>query len=139
MDVAAFRSRLAFHSIRLGFLAAFIGFGGCASLMKTTATSFLNEIETSDDPNVRFKDYEKLASPRCYDSNEQRARAVKVLLAALNGKREPVATRAVICRTLGSLGDPAAREPMLRLARHSDVLLRSEACLLYTSDAADEL
>ena len=119
------------HPRRVGSLATCAVLAvtvGCTILGPTTATSFLNKIETSPDPNERYKSYEKLANERCYDTNEQRARAVKVLLVGLDSNKEPVATRAVICRTLGMLGDPAGREAMVRLVRDPDVLIRAEAC-----------
>ena len=129
MDVAGFRPRCATPiSFGLMIIAALTG---CTLLGPTTATSFLNQIEHSQDPNERFKAYEKLASDRCYDTKEQRTRAVQVLIAGLEGTKEPkepVATRAVICRTLGILGDPAGRESMIRLVRDPDVLVRTEAC-----------
>jgi len=129
MDVAGFRPR----SAALNPIGAMVivGLGwlvGCAMLGPTTATSFLNQIERSPDPNERFKAYEKLASDKIYDNNQQRARAVQVLLAGLDSNKEPVATRAVICRTLGTLGDPAARPAMIRLVRDPEVLVRTEAC-----------
>src|SRR4051812_10750294 len=80
---------------------------GCSMIGPTTATSFLQRIETSKDPNERYKAYQSLASPRCYDDEGQKAKAVKVLVKRLEAGREPLATRAVICRTLGALGDPA--------------------------------
>ena len=44
--------------------------------------------------------------PNCYDNEEQKARAPKVLSEKLKQGREPDATRAVICRTLGMIGIP---------------------------------
>ena len=38
-----------------------------------------------------------------------------------------MATRAVICRTLGELGDPVARDAMIRLVRDPDGMIRAEA------------
>ena len=101
---------------------------GCSLMGPTTATSFLNQIEKSRDPNERFKAYQSLASPRCYDNDEQKARAVKALIKGLEPGKEPLATRAVICRTLGVLGDPAARDPIIVLVRDPDPLIRVEAC-----------
>jgi HEAT repeat protein len=125
MDVAGFRPRRAASIATFALLTLSIG---CSLLGPTTATSFLKRIESSPDPNERYKAYEKLASERCYDNNEQREHAVKVLLAGLEPNKEPIATRAVICRTLGILGDPAGRVPMIRLVRDSEVLIRTEAC-----------
>lgn len=101
---------------------------GCSMIGPTTATSFLQRIETSKDPNERYKAYQSLASPRCYDDDSQKAKAARVLVKRLEAGNEPVATRAVICRTLGAIGDPAAREPLSRLVRDPDALIRVEAC-----------
>src|SRR4051794_27744123 len=81
---------------------------GCANHIGTTATSFLNKVRDSPDPNVRYLAYAKLASPNCYDDEQQKIEAVRTLVAVLDKKREPVASRAMICRTLGILRDPEA-------------------------------
>lgn len=121
MDVERLRTRLA-----LGLVLA--GVAGCASVTgPTTATSFMMQIERSPDPNVRFKAYRALGSARVYDGNDQRAAAAKLLLANLDPAKEPLASRAMICRTLGDLGDPSAREAMVRLVRDPDPLIRAEA------------
>ncbi len=129
MDVAGFRRRYAASIPIAAMLVVAVGLTfGCSLMGPTTATSFLNKIEQSPDPNERFLAYEKLASERIYDDPEQKTRAVKVLIVALQSNKEPAATRAVICRTLGTLGDSAGREPMLALITDSDVLIRTEAC-----------
>ena len=94
----------------------------------TTASSFLRTIEESKDPNARYAAYTDLSSPRCYDNDEQKARAAKVLASKLKEGREPIATRAVICRTLGDLRRPEAREVILAAANDEDALVRAEAC-----------
>ena len=116
------------HWVRLVLMMASASFLGCALLGPTTATSFLNQIEKSQDPNERHKAYQSLASPRCYDNEDQKAKAVKALMKGLEPGKEPLASRAVICRTLGSLGNPVAREPIIRLVRDPDPLIRAEAC-----------
>jgi hypothetical protein len=76
---------------------------------------------------VRYKAYQALGSARVYDDNTQKAAAAKLLLANLDARKEPLASRAVICRTLGDLGDPSARDAMVRLVRDADPLIRAEA------------
>jgi HEAT repeat protein len=121
------------------FLRATAGFAlaavmplGCANYIGTTSTSFLRRVRESKDPNIRFLAYQKLANLNIYDDAQQRAEAVRTLIAVLERRREPVASRAMICRTLGELGDPAARE-VLRKATEVDAddpagIIRSEAC-----------
>src|SRR4051812_44680690 len=89
---------------------------GGSQFIGTTAQSFLMKIRDSPDPNVRYLAYSKLASPQCYDDAQQKAEAVKTLVQKLDGSQEPVATRAVICRTLGELHDPSAREAIIKAA-----------------------
>lgn len=100
---------------------------GCSNFQGTTAKSFLNKVRQDPDPNVRFIAYQKLASPNCYDNDEQKAEAVKVLIAKLEQGTEPVATRAVICRTLGDLKDPAAREALIRAVGDHEGVVRIHA------------
>jgi HEAT repeats len=106
---------------------------GCNTLQRfefhgTTALSFLRTIEESKDPNARYAAYDKLSNPGCYDSEEQRIRAAQVLTAKLKAAREPIATRAVICRTLGMLRRSEAREVILTATNDEDALVRAEAC-----------
>ncbi len=51
-----------------------------------------------------------------------------MLAAKLKEGREPIATRAVICRTLGMLRRPEAREVILAATNDEDALVRAEAC-----------
>ena len=125
MDVACLRPRFA-SAIVLGLSGA--TFAGCALFGPTTAMSFVRQIEQSPDPNLRYKAYQNLASPRCYDDDGQKTKAVHAMLARLDPEKEPPATRIVICRTLGAIGDPAARPALIRLVRDPDPLLRGEAC-----------
>jgi hypothetical protein len=101
---------------------------GCAQYIGTTARSFLNTIRNDPDPNVRYLAYSKLASRQCYDSAEQKAEAVKTLVEKLQGSREPTASRAVICRTLGELGDPNARDALIAAVSDTEGLVRVQAC-----------
>jgi hypothetical protein len=121
MDVGRLRTRLA-PALLMACAA------GCASVFgPTTATSFMNLIERDPDPNVRYKAYQSLGQARVYDDQEQKARAAQLLVTKLDPRLEPLASRAVICRTLGELGDPVARDAMIRLCRDPDPLIRSEA------------
>ncbi len=99
-----------------------------ADYIGTTARSFLNIIQNDPDPNVRYLAYSKLASPQCYDSVDRKAEAVKVLVEKLGGSREPIASRAVICRTLGVLGDASARDALIAAISDSEGLVRVQAC-----------
>ena len=109
-----------------------LGVVGCASkpfvFRGTTASSFLRTVEESKDPNARYVAYSDLSSPRCYDNDEQKTRAAQVLASKLKEGREPIATRAVICRTLGMLRRPEAREVILAATNDEDPLVRAEAC-----------
>jgi HEAT repeat protein len=106
---------------------------GCAGFQGfkfrgTTAASFLRTIEQEKDPNVRYAAYDSLSSPRCFDDEAQKERAAHTLVEKLKSGHEPNATRAVICRTLGQLRKPEAREAMLRAVEDEDNLVRAEAC-----------
>ena len=101
---------------------------GCSQYIGTTARSFLITIRDNPDPNVRYLAYSKLASPQCYDDASQKAEAVKTLVEKLEGSQEPIASRAVICRTLGELRDPTAREPLIKAVSDPEGLVRVQAC-----------
>jgi hypothetical protein len=105
-----------------------VGPPGCAQYIGTTAQSFLIKIRDSADPNVRYLAYSSLASPHCYDDDKQKAEAVKVLISKLDGSVEPIASRAVICRTLGELRDPAAREALIKAVNDPEGVVRVQAC-----------
>ncbi len=94
----------------------------------TTALSFLRTIRESKDPNVRYAAYDSLRSPNVYDGDNQKAETAKLLVANMRSGKEPTATRAVICRTLGSLGRPEARQAILAATEDDDALVRAEAC-----------
>jgi hypothetical protein len=107
-----------------------LGCVGCTGYQfrRATASSFLRTIQESKDPNARYLAYDSLASPRYYDDDAQRSRAAQILVAKLNNGNEPTATRAVICRTLGMLHKPEAREVILTATNDEDPLVRAEAC-----------
>ncbi|HWE35952.1 MAG TPA: HEAT repeat domain-containing protein [Isosphaeraceae bacterium] len=99
----------------------------------TTATSFMNHIETATDPNIRYLAFAKLANPRAYDDDAQRLRAVRLMLRGLERDkdgydREPTATRAVICRSLGELGRPEAIAALREEVYDTEPVVRTEAC-----------
>lgn len=101
---------------------------GCAGHLGTTATSFLKHVREDRDPNTRHRAYAKLANPNCFDSEPQKVEAVEVLGSALVEKTEPPITRAVICRTLGEIGRPEAREPLLHALDDPEPVIRAAAC-----------
>jgi HEAT repeat protein len=109
-------------------LAALVSSPGCANHIGTTAASFLRRAQEDPSPDVRNLAYRKLANPNCFDNDSQRIEAVRVLGKALDERREPVVTRAVICRTLGEIGRPEAREPLLNAVNDNQALVRAAAC-----------
>ena len=124
MDGASRKIRLlAIGSFTLAALA-----GGCKSTVGTTATSMLRKVQESPDPNIRYQAYAKLGSPRSYDNDEQKAEAAKILAARLATAKEPVASRAEICHTLGELRRPEGRAILLRTVSDQEPVVRSAAC-----------
>jgi hypothetical protein len=116
---------------KLGLLAlvfAPLVAAGCANFQGTTAASFMKTLQTSDDPNRRYVAYSKLGSANCYDTPQQREQAVKMMVASLESGKEPIATRAMICRSLGSLARPEGREALLKAVQDPDGVVRTEAC-----------
>lgn len=111
-------------------LAVLAGPAGCSSLnpVGTTAKSILRHAQSDPDPNVRYQAYSKLASPNCYDSAEQKQEVMRALVKRLEFAQEPVASRAVICRTLGELGLPEAHDAILRAVDDNEPMIRVEAC-----------
>jgi hypothetical protein len=114
-------------------VVAIVATTGCAGFQGfkfrgTTAASFLRTIEENKDPNERYIAYDRLSSPRCYDDEGQTERAARTLVEKLKSGHEPNATRAVICRTLGMLRRPEAREVILGVVNDEDTLVRTEAC-----------
>jgi len=135
-DTFATRRQYDFHEsacarryFALAFLITFaLGSEGCSQYIGTTSTSFLRRIREEDDPNIRFIAYSKLANPNCYETAAQKAEAVKTLVSTFDKRSEPVASRAVILQTLGALGDPAARDLVLRATNDPEPILRVQAC-----------
>ena len=84
---------------------------GCAnSYIGTTAASLHAQGSRGPRPEQTLPRLPQAAEPECYDSQEQKDEASQLLIAKLEEGREPVASRAVICRTLGELRRPIARE-----------------------------
>lgn len=100
---------------------------GCSTFIGTTASSFMRKARESDDPNIRYLAYGKLADLHCYDDDRQKQEAAGLLISALDPGREPTASRAMICRTLGELRRPEARDPLLKAAEDQDATVRAEA------------
>ncbi len=105
------------------------GMSGCTGFSGTTAASFLRSIQESPDPNLRYDAYAKLARPNCYDSEQQKVQAARVLIAKLEAGKEPVATRAVICKTLGELRARNARDALIKATGDAEGVVRVQACL----------
>ena len=122
------RSFLAISAMILAVSAFLLLESGCSNHIGTTATSFLKRVREEPDPNIRYIAYGKLASPNCYDSEEQKNEAVATLVDKLENGQEPVGTRALICHTLGQLRKPAAREAIVKATNDIEPIVRVEAC-----------
>lgn len=114
--------------LALGAIALAVLGIGCAGAVGTTAASMLRKVRESPDPNIRHLAYAKLASPRAYDDEAQKAEAASVLASRLADGKEPVASRAVICHTLGELGRPEGRPVLIRSVSDPEPAVRSSAC-----------
>lgn len=112
----------------VAFLTASLAPIGCRSYMGSTAASFLRRVREDPDPNARYVAYAKLADPGCYDTPAQKSEAVQTLVTKLKKGLEPVATRAVICHTLGELRDGEARAVIVKAVNDPDGVVRVEAC-----------
>jgi len=111
----------------LAAAVAVIGCGG-VGFIGTTASSFLRHVRESDDPNVRYAAITRLADPGSYSDESQRVEAARELSARLQSGHESVAARAAICRTLGALGRPEAREAVRKAVLDESPLVRTQAC-----------
>lgn len=111
-----------------GALGLILAIAGCANPVGTTSRSMLRKIQESDDPNLRHLAYTKLGNPIAYDSDEHKVEAVQALSQKLAEAREPVVTRAVICRTLGEIGRPEARPALTRAVDDPEPVIRDAAC-----------
>ena len=127
-DATPFRSARA-RTACLAILLAFLQAPGCRStFIGTTASSYMRTIRENPDPNDRYLAFGKLGSSHCYDREEQKSEAVQLLIETMETDREPVASRALICRTLGALGDRSARTTLIKAVEDPEPIVRSEAC-----------
>jgi hypothetical protein len=101
---------------------------GCTTWVGTTAKSFLGHIRKNPDPNVRYIAYSKLADPSAYDSIEEKEEAVRTLIEKYEKGNEPIAIRAIICRTLGQLGDPRAHDLLVQGVNSPEAVIKIESC-----------
>ncbi|APW63081.1 HEAT repeat domain-containing protein [Paludisphaera borealis] len=128
MDEGILRTRANRRAIaRLSVVLAACA-AGCTTYVGTTARSFLGHVRNNPDPNVRYVAYSKLGSKDLYDNSEQKSEAVATLIEKYERGKEPVAIRAVICRSLGDLGDPSARAVLLRAVHDQEAVIKIEAC-----------
>lgn len=127
-DAARSLSVRARAACTLALLAAAAQCGCKTPYIGTTAASFMSRVRQSRDPNIRYVAYGKLASSGCYENDEQKAEAVKLMIKKYESGQEPVASRAVICRTLGELHAPSARPLLLQAVNDPEGVVRAEAC-----------
>jgi HEAT repeat protein len=104
----------------------------------TTSTSYLQKVNKDPDANIRYLAYTKLGDLRCYEKPEEKVEAVKTLISKFDHGGEPTASRAAICRTLGIIGDPQARELILRAANDPEPIIRVQACIALGHVGKDE-
>jgi HEAT repeat protein len=117
------------HRLHTWLLAVVIAAAaGCSTYVGTTAKSFLNHVRNDPDPNARYLAYSKLASSDSYDTEEQKREAVETLIEKFERGHEPVASRAMICRTLGELRDPRSHDLLVKAASSSEAVIKIEAC-----------
>jgi HEAT repeat protein len=128
MDVASSRPALGHRFVSWLLIALAVTPAGCKTYVGTTAQSFLGHVRSNPDPNVRYLAYSKLASPEAYDTPEQKDEAVRTLIDKFEHGGEPVATRAIICRTLGDLHNPTARTLLIKATSSPDAVIKIEAC-----------
>jgi HEAT repeat protein len=102
--------------------------GGCSTYVGTTSKSFLYQVKNNTDPNVRYVAYAKLGSPSAYEDKAHKDEAVETLIAKYQDGKEPVAIRAVIVRSLGTLGDQRARKVAIKAVNDPDAVIRVEGC-----------
>lgn len=128
MDDRAFWKGATLTAASRGIVALAVLASGCGAYVGTTARSFLGHVRNNPDPNARYLAYSKLGSKDVFDTDEQRGEAVTVLIDRYENGKEPLASRAMICRTLGELGDPRARDVLLKAVHHQDAVVKVEAC-----------
>jgi HEAT repeats len=109
-------------------LVCALAVAGCTTWVGTTAKSFLRHVRNDPDPNVRYLAYSKLADLHAYDSEEEKNEAVRILIEKFDKGHEPIATRAMICRTLGQLRDPRARDLLIKAVSSPEAVIKIESC-----------
>ncbi|MDG3006253.1 HEAT repeat domain-containing protein [Paludisphaera mucosa] len=128
MDDRAFRNGATRRAAARWVVVLAASAAGCSTYVGTTARSFLGHVRSNPDPNVRYVAYSKLASKDAYGTDAERAEAVTTLIEKYEKGNEPLAIRAIICRTLGELGDPRARDVLLKAVHHQEPVVKIEAC-----------
>ena len=83
---------------------------------------------TTPTPTSAILAYSKLADPDAYDSAEEKDEAVRMLIDKFEHGHEPIATRAMICRTLGELRDPRAHDLLVKAVSSPEAVIKIEAC-----------
>lgn len=120
MDVESPRKSRRQGRLRPLVTALVIACAGCSTYIGTTPKSFLRHARSNPDPNLRFIAYAKLGEPDRYDDPDEKSEAVQTLVAKLEEGREPLATRMVIIRSLGRLGDRRARNAIAKVANNAN-------------------
>jgi HEAT repeats len=129
MDDASLSPACARKGVRRLLLVPIILVAGCTTTwVGTTAKSFIGRVRNDPDPNVRYRAYAKLGDLTAYDTPEQRDEAVRLLMDKFENGREPTATRAIICRSLGKLGDKRARPLLIKAVNNPEAVIKIEAC-----------
>jgi HEAT repeat protein len=114
--------------IRLLVWLATTALAGCSTYIGTTSRSFLRQVRTNPDPNIRYIAYAKLGAPDLYDNPADKSEVVETLVAKLQEGREPLAVRGVIIRSLGDLGERGARDAVAKAVNDPEGMIRVEAC-----------
>ncbi len=129
MDDASLSPACSRQGARRLLLVPIILVAGCTTTwVGTTAKSFIGRVRNDPDPNVRYHAYAKLGDITSYDTPEQRDEAVRLLMDKFENGREPTATRAIICRSLGKLEDPKARPLLIKAVNDPEAVIKIEAC-----------
>ena len=126
-DASSYPTRDRRHLSRLLVICA-LAVAGCTTWVGTTAKSFLRHVRNDPDPNMRYMAYSKLGDLRAYDSVEEKAEAVRILIDKFEKGHEPIATKAMICRTLGQLRDPRAHDLLVKAVNSPDAVIKIESC-----------
>ncbi len=126
-DASSYPARDRRYLSRLLVVCA-LAVAGCTTWVGSTSKSFLDHVRKDPDPNVRYVAYAKLANPRAYDCPEEKDEAVGVLMEKYEKGHEPIATRAMICRTLGELRDPRAHDLLVKAVSSSEAVIKIESC-----------